>query len=127
MLEERREGRKRLQKLAALVMWRDMCAVPTAPYLPQTPTAALALGVLASWHSHCQVCSSHTCAWCSQHWPCSLQSCHLIQHGPQRADTASYNIALPAILLPHVDLAGAVETRQAADGYHLHAACSCLA
>ena len=57
-VEERTEGRQRLQKVAALIMLDNMCAVPTARRLPQTPAAALALGVLASWRSHCQVRSS---------------------------------------------------------------------
>ncbi len=54
-VEGRREGRERLQKVAALVMLDNMSAAPAAQRLPQTPAAALALGVLASWRSHCQV------------------------------------------------------------------------
>lgn len=54
-VEERREGRERLQKLATVMVLGEMAVVPTSLRLPQRPAAAVALGVLTRWRSHCQV------------------------------------------------------------------------
>ena len=51
-------GRERLQRVAATAMLYGMRAVPAPRHLPATPAAALALGVLISWRSHCQVRST---------------------------------------------------------------------
>ena len=94
-MEERREGRERLQRVAALVVLDDMCAVPAAQRLPQTPAAALALGVLASWRSHCQVRSSQSAMLplAKALAPCNV----LIHRAPQRVVTPN-----PACLLANV-------------------------
>ena len=64
VIAQRREGRERLQKVAALLVLGKSAVVPMGLTLPQTPTAALALGVLLLWRLHCQV------AFCAKHAYC---------------------------------------------------------
>jgi hypothetical protein len=73
VIAQRREGRERLQKVAALVVLGKSAVVPTGLTLPETPFAALALGVLLRWRLHCQVasCAKHAC--CLEN-PCSRSS-----------------------------------------------------
>ena len=64
VIAQRREGRERLQKVAALLVLGKSAVVPMGLTLPQTPAAALALGVLRRWRLHCQVdfCAKHACS-----------------------------------------------------------------
>ena len=126
-MEERREGRERLQKVAALVMLRNLCAVPTAQRLPQTPAAALALGVLESWRSYCQVCLPRRVHGTRSTGWCLMLSCRHTGSAPERVHSiilyysASKHAASPS-LSGHCQGLG----RQNADEHNSHAVCVCI-
>lgn len=63
VIAQRREGRERLQKVAALLVLGKSAVVPMGLTPPQTPAAAQALGVLLRWRLHCQVafCAKNAC------------------------------------------------------------------
>ena len=72
MAAQRTEGRTRLQRLAATLLLEQLSVVPMSLSLPQKPSAALVLGVLVRWHTHCQVSLSSACALHKPACLCSL-------------------------------------------------------
>ena len=54
VVAQRMEGRTRLQRLAAALLLKQLGVVPTSLSLHQMPDAALVLGALMHWRTHCQ-------------------------------------------------------------------------